>query len=92
MSPRNGKYTEEALVERPAMELFSQLGWVVQNCFHEFDEKGLSFLGRETKGEVVLISKLKPILQRINSDLPEIAIDEAIKVLTQDRSVMSMVS
>lgn len=92
MTPRDSKYTEEALVERPAMDLFRQLGWPVQNCFHEFDEKGLSFLGRETKGDVVLISKLKPILQRINSDLPKVAIDEAIKVLIQDRSVMGMVS
>jgi len=92
MTPKSDKYSEEALVERPAMELFSQIGWSVQNCFHEFDEKGLSFLGRETKGDVVLISKLKPILQRINSNLPEVALDEAIKVLMQDRSVMGMVS
>ncbi len=86
------KYSESELVEKPAMELFSQLGWSVQNCCHEFDEKGLSFLGRETKGDVVLISKLKPVLQKINSDLPEVAIDEAIKILTQDRSSKSMVS
>jgi len=92
MTPKNSKYSEEALVERPAMELFSQLSWSAQNCFHEFDEKGLSFLGRETKADVVLISKLKPVLQKINSDLPQLAIDEAIKVVTQDRSVMSMVS
>jgi len=92
MTPKSDKYSEEALVERPAMELFSRLGWSVQNCFHEFDENGLSFLGRETKGDVVLISRLKPILQKINSDLPEVAIDEAIKVLMQDRSVMGMAS
>jgi type I restriction enzyme R subunit len=92
MTPRNSDYSESALIERPAMELFSQLGWSVQNCFHEFDEKGLSFLGRETKADVVLVSKLKPVLQKINPELPEVAIDEAIKALTQDRSVMSMVS
>ncbi len=113
MTPKSDKYSESALLEKPAIELFNQLGWSVQNCFHEFDsareieatpisqgKNGLSFLGRETKGDVVLISKLKPILQRINSDpaskygagLPEVALDEAIKVLTQDRSVMGMVS
>ncbi len=92
MTPMDSKYSEEALVEKPAMELFSQLGWSVQNCFHEFDKKGLSFLGRETKADVVLVSKLKPMLEKINSDSPEIAIDEAIKVLIQDRSVMGMVS
>lgn len=105
MSPRDSKYSEEALVERPAIELFAQLGWSVQNCFHEFDspremaampisqgKNGLSFLGRETKGDVVLVSKLKPALQKINPDLPEVALDEAIKVFTQDRSIMGMVS
>ncbi|MBT9145670.1 MAG: Type I restriction enzyme EcoR124II R protein [candidate division WS2 bacterium] len=92
MTPRDSKYTEETLVERPAMELFNQLGWSIQYCFHEFDENGKSYLGRETKADVVLISRLKPMLQKINSDLPEVAIDEAIKVLTQDRSVMGMVS
>jgi len=105
MIPKSDKYSEEALVERPAMELLSQLGWTVRNCFHEFDpvrydkelsngagDKGLSFLGRDNKADVVLVSKLKPVLQKINPDLPQIAIDEAIKVLTQDRSVMGMVS
>ncbi len=47
MTPKSDKYSEEALVERPAMELFGNLGWSVQNCFHEFDENGLSFLGRD---------------------------------------------
>jgi len=92
MTHINGKYSEEELVEKPAMEIFRQLGWTVQNCFNEFDNTGLSFLSRETKGDVVLISKLKPILKKINPDIPENAIDEAIKVLTQDHSVMSVVS
>ena len=92
MTPRDSKYSEEALVERPAIGLFNQLGWSVKNCFHEFDDKGLSLLGRDNKADVVLISRLKPVLQKINSDLPDVAIDEAIKVLIQDRSVMGMVS
>ena len=37
MTPRNSDYSESALVEKPAMDLFNQLGWTVQNCFHEFD-------------------------------------------------------
>lgn len=81
MTPRNSDYSESALVEKPAMDLFSQLGWAVQNCFHEFDlsaeasakagENGISFLGRETKADVVLVSKLKPALKKINPDISE---------------------
>lgn len=59
MSPKNSDYSESALVERPAMDLFGQLDWSVQNCFNEFDsvskygagENGKSFLGRETKAD-----------------------------------------
>ncbi|MFH0731588.1 MAG: type I restriction endonuclease subunit R [Candidatus Omnitrophota bacterium] len=92
MSPKDGKYSEDALVERPAIELFDQLKWSVQNCFHEFDENGKSSLGRETKADVVIISKLKPVLKELNPDISAAAIEEAIKTLTADRSVMSMVA
>lgn len=90
MTPRNNDYSEESLVERPAIELFDRLKWSTQNCFHEFDENGKSFLGRDTKADVVLVSRLKPALERLNPDAPAIAVDEAIKVFTQDRSLMSM--
>ena len=92
MTQKENKYSESELIEKPAMELFGQLGWSVQNCFHEFDENGLSFLGRETKAEVILISKLKPVLKKINPDISETSLDEAIKILTADRSLMGMVS
>lgn len=89
---KNDKYSESALVERPAIALFSQLGWSVQNCFHGFGENGKSFLGRETKVDVVLVSKLKPALKKINPSLSETVLDEAIKILTANRNLMEMVS
>ena len=46
-------YTEDALVEQPAIALLSELGWEVVNAYHEFDH-GTSTLGRETKAEVIL--------------------------------------
>jgi len=92
MTPRNDRYSEESLVERPAMKLFGQLGWSAQNCFHEFNDNGKSFLGRETKADVILISKLKPALKKINPPLSETVINEAIKILIADRSLMGMVS
>lgn len=89
---KNDKYSESALVERPAMNLFRQLDWSVQNCFYEFDENDKSFLGRETKADVVLVSKLKSVLKKINPSLSETVLDEAIKLLTADRSLMGEVS
>lgn len=92
MIAKSNNYSEEALVERPAINLFYQLGWSVMNCFNEFDERGVSFLGRDNKSDVVLLSRLKPILQKINPGIPEQVCDEAIKILTQDRSLMGLVS
>jgi type I restriction enzyme R subunit len=81
-------YSEDALVEQPAIALFSELGWETANCWGErFDEN--STLGRETPNEVVLISRLRPALQRLNSGLPAEAIDLAIEELVKDRSLMS---
>jgi len=83
------EYSEQALVEQPAIELFSELGWETADCFHEFDS-GSSPLGRETPSEVVLIPRLRAALEKLNPGLPAEAIGLAIEELTRDRSIMSM--
>ena len=85
----SGDYSESALVEQPAIELFGELGWETADCFHEFDS-GRSALGRETPGEVVLIPRLRAALEKLNPGLPAEAVGLAIEELTRDRSVMSM--
>ncbi|HRR96568.1 MAG TPA: type I restriction endonuclease, partial [Candidatus Ratteibacteria bacterium] len=92
MGQKRNKYSESELIEKPAMDLFRQLGWSVQECLYEFDVNGNSFLGRETKTDVVLISKLKPALKKINPGISESILDEAIKILTMDRSSQGMVA
>jgi type I site-specific restriction-modification system R (restriction) subunit len=47
-------------------------------------------LGRETKGEVVLVSRLRAALERLNPALPPDAITAAVDELTRDRSAMSL--
>lgn len=77
-------YSEDSLVEQPAIELFRELGWQTANCFFEkFGENGT--LGRETSSVVVLIPRLRAALERLNPDLPS----EAIEELTRDRSIVS---
>jgi len=90
MAPKNSNYSEDALVERPAIKLFEGLEWTHADCFHEFDDTGVSFLGRDNKADVVLISKLKPVLQKLNKEVPASVIDEAIEIFIQDRSLMSI--
>ncbi|MGD0653107.1 MAG: type I restriction endonuclease subunit R [Thermoguttaceae bacterium] len=81
-------YSEDALVEQPAIALFSDLEYETANCYNEtFGEQGT--LGRETSGEVILVPRLRAALERLNPDLPSEAISFAIEELGKDRSMMS---
>lgn len=81
-------YTEDKLVEQPAMELLHSLGWNILNCYDEkYGKDGT--LGRETPSEVVLVRYLREALVRLNPKLDSDAIDIAIEELTKDRSAMS---
>ena len=82
-------YSEDTLIERPAIALFEKLGWETVNCFEE-TFGAFSTLGRETSNEVVLIERLQPALERLNPNLPQDAIQLAMEELTRDRSLMSM--
>ena len=82
-------YTEDQLVEQPAIGLFAELGWQTVSAMEEtFGSEGT--LGRETKGEVVLVSRLRAALERLNPALPPEAITAAVDELTRDRSAMSL--
>jgi type I restriction enzyme R subunit len=82
-------YTEDQLVEQPAIGLFAELGWQTVSAMEEtFGATGT--LLRETKGEVVLVSRLRAALERLNPALPPGAITAAVDELTRDRSAMSL--
>jgi type I restriction enzyme R subunit len=91
MTPPSGGYSEDALVEQPAIALLSTLGWESFNAYREFDH-GVSPLGRETKAEVVLKTRLRLALLRLNPDVAIESIHQAIEELTRDRSRMSAVA
>lgn len=76
-------YTEDQLIEQPAIGLFAAMGWQTLCAMEEtFGEGGT--LGRETPGEVVLVSRLRGMLLRMNSTLPPEATAAAIEELTRD--------
>src|SRR2546425_13133330 len=91
MSPPIGDFSEQELVEKPAIELFRKLGYETKNCFHEiFGPAGK--LGRDSTSDVVLVSRLKPKLELLNPGFPKEAIETAIQELTRDRSAMITVN
>ena len=80
-------YTEDMLVEQPAIQLFAELGWETLSASDEV--MGASgTLGRETKSEVVLAVRLRNALVRLNPSLPPKAISAAVDELSRDRSAM----
>jgi type I restriction enzyme R subunit len=82
-------YTEDQLVEQPAIGLFAELGWQTVSALEEMFGVG-GTLGRDTTGEVVLIPRLRAALERLNPALPTEAISSAMDELTRDRSAMTL--
>lgn len=82
-------YTEDHLVEQPAIGLFASLGWHKVSAMEETFGPG-GTLGRETKGEVVFPDRLRAALRKFNPSLPPDPITAAIDELTRDRSAMSL--
>ena len=82
-------YSEDQLVEQPAIGLFATLGWQTVSALEETFGAG-GTLGRETKGEVVLVERLRAALGKFNPTLPPEAISNAVDELTRDRSAMSL--
>lgn len=81
-------YSEDSLVERPAIALFAELGYQTANCWGErFGENGT--LARETSTEVVLVSRLRPALEALNPNLQREALDLAVEELSKDRSLVT---
>ena len=84
-------YSENQLVEQPAIALLENMGWQHQNCINEFQYRNENRTGRETKSEVVLTDRLRAALERFNPNAPSDAINAAIEELTQSRAVMNPV-
>lgn len=78
-------YSEDQLVEQPAIKIFSALGWQTVSAAEENIGIG-STLGRETKSDTVLLPRLRAALARLNPTLPPEAIWGAMDQLNRDRA------
>lgn len=74
MSPHHPD-AEDAL-EQATVSLLGELGWETINAYHETFPG--SILGRENAGEVILHSRLRPALERLNPGFPREAIDQPV--------------
>ena len=78
------EYTEDFLVEQPAMQLLKNMSWDIKNCYDEsFGKDGT--LGRETASDVVLVRYLREAIKRLNPDANADAVKMAVEKITKDR-------
>lgn len=87
--PPPASYTEDQLVERPAIELLKKLGWQTIRAYDEVHGP-LGTLGRDNRSEVILRSRLISALEKLNPGLPAEAFDQAYDELIRDRSRVSL--
>jgi type I restriction enzyme, R subunit len=82
-------YSENALVEQPAIALFADLGYGTKNAFHEKIGGTTGTLGRESTTDVVLLPRLRDALEKLNPGIASEALTSAIEELVRDRAAMS---
>ncbi|MDE1218290.1 type I restriction endonuclease, partial [Vibrio aestuarianus] len=84
-------YTEDGLVEQPAIALFDSLDWDTETCWDEAfgDAEGDLAFGRETRNDIVLTNRLREALLKLNEDISSLILQEAMDEMCRDRSSMS---
>jgi type I restriction enzyme R subunit len=80
----------EGTLELNTMKVFTALGWEVEDCYHETFGKDAT-LGRETSAQVVLESRLREAITKLNPGLSAAAADLAVAEVAKDRSILSPV-
>jgi type I restriction enzyme R subunit len=81
------RFTEQQLVEIPAMEVFEDLEWETVNAYNEvLGADGT--LGRDNKSEVFLVRPLRAAVERLNPGIPADAVDQALAEITKPRGAL----
>jgi type I restriction enzyme, R subunit len=89
-APLFGEFSESELVEKPAINLFAELGWATGDLFGEFAH-GLSAEGRASRRDAILPNRLKAALRRLNPALPDAALDDAYTAIARERGAIDAI-
>ncbi|HEY2708605.1 MAG TPA: type I restriction endonuclease subunit R [Caulobacteraceae bacterium] len=81
-------FSEDELVEQPAIALLGDLGWETVNLYQEsFGLEGSPW--RSSRRDAFLTKRLRMALEKLNPDLPGEALDLAVDELTRPRGAMA---
>ena len=85
-------FISEDDIEQAILQQLNQQGWQLLNCFTQNADDLNDRSGRTDKREVIFRDRLKAAALRLNPQLPETAIDDALAILTNSRAAMSAIS
>ncbi len=85
-------FSEDHLVEQPALELLAELEWQTASGLEETFAEGGGSLGRRSRNEVLLLPRLRAALEQLNPGQPPEAITAAIDELSRSRAAMGLVA
>jgi len=78
-------FSEDLLVEQTAVQLIKEL-WNNQDAhINAFGSEGEKLLGRQRESDVLLVDRLRTALTRINPEIPDSVLDDAVKELSRER-------
>ena len=84
-------FSEDELVEQPAIARLEDLGWEHVNLFREtFGLEGSPW--RESRRDAILVKRLRMALEKLNPELPTDALDLAVDELSRSRAALVPVS
>ena len=85
------QFNEDNLVEQTVIKLIKEI-WADQKChINAYKDEDDLALGRDNQGEVVLKKYLLLALKKINTSLPEDVLNQAVDIITRDRSNLNLV-
>lgn len=83
---------EDILVQQTTADYFcNNLKWDSVYAYNDETFGPDSLLGRESDQEVVLVRDLREAITRLNDNLPEVAVEQAIDILTEIKSSQSII-
>ena len=77
------EYSEDLLIEQATQDSLEELGWKVVTAWKNESYGIDGLLGRDNKSEVILSRYLFEALERLNPDLPTIAYEQAVELISQ---------
>lgn len=85
------EFNEDNLVEQTVLKLMKET-WDSEIChINAYKAEDDLLLGRDNQGEVILKKYLLPALEKINPTIPKESLDQAMDIITRDRSNLSLV-